>query len=258
MAINNQYSGKNIHQVWDEWIPRQREHFLRDHNFDVDRELWGGMSYNKLFSYLKPFIQDGENYLDKFTDAMAVHIVDGQYSKGGGIKGFFNKAKKIGSKGYDFTKKHASAGYEKTKEFAKEKIHNERKKIALRVLDETEDKVSGKYKKVLSNAGDIVVEEYAKGGKIGKFKEGDEVMVNDSGYVKYFSGFDVSKPATIRKVEKTKQGFFYGLTLANGDKPFNNAPESKLTLASEYATGGIIKSVQDFFTGTTSLKEIFN
>lgn len=85
---------------------------------------------------------------------------------------------------------------------------------------------------------------YAGGGKIAKFKEGDSVMVNDTGYVTYFSGFDISKPATIRKVEKTKQGYFYGLTLSDGKKPFNNAPESKLEIADELKAGGQIPSAR--------------
>jgi hypothetical protein len=80
---------------------------------------------------------------------------------------------------------------------------------------------------------------FADGGSVrgGKFNVGDTVMVNDSGYVKYFSEFDLSKPVTIISKNKTKlnragksfTAYSYGIQLADGRKPFNNAPEQLLT-----------------------------
>jgi len=85
----------------------------------------------------------------------------------------------------------------------------------------------------------------ADGGGVSKrgglYSVGDKVMVNDNGYVKYFHGFDLTKPATIISKGKVKSSrgivYFYGLELADGRKPFNNAPESLLTLV-KYAKGG--------------------
>ena len=82
-------------------------------------------------------------------------------------------------------------------------------------------------------------EKLADGGSVrgGKFNVGDTVMVNDTGYVKYFSEFDLSKPVTIISKNKTKlnkagksfTAYSYGIQLADGKKPFNNAPEQLLT-----------------------------
>jgi hypothetical protein len=77
-------------------------------------------------------------------------------------------------------------------------------------------------------------DEYKKGGQL---EVGDMVMVDDSGYAKYFSGFDVSKPAKIISKNKGKSfgkvKYFYGLETADGKKPFNQAIESMLTKVSK-------------------------
>lgn len=81
-----------------------------------------------------------------------------------------------------------------------------------------------------------------KGGRF-KFDIGDKVMVDDTGFVKKFEGFDLTKPATIRDRNKSKSGgktyYFYKLTMANGDKPFNQAEEDTLTIATMAGGGGI-------------------
>lgn len=84
-----------------------------------------------------------------------------------------------------------------------------------------------------------------KGGTTrgGMFEVGDLVMVDDSGYVKLFSGFDLSEPALIISKDKAKSSgkvvYFYGLQLGDGRKPFNKAPESKL-MKVEMADGGMM------------------
>jgi len=86
---------------------------------------------------------------------------------------------------------------------------------------------------------------FAKGGTTSSFmfEIGDKVMVDDSGYVKSFSGFDISKPATIIKRSKTKSGgktvVFYEIETANGERPFNSVRESKLSKAM-LAKGGMM------------------
>jgi hypothetical protein len=97
----------------------------------------------------------------------------------------------------------------------------------------------------------------AEGGYMargGKLEVGDTVMVDDSGYVKLFTGFDISKPAKIISKGKTKSNgkvvYFYGLETADGKKPFNNAPEWKLSKVSSdggmMAKGGITKSKEEY------------
>jgi hypothetical protein len=75
---------------------------------------------------------------------------------------------------------------------------------------------------------------FAKGGV---FEVGDLVMVDDSGYAKAFSGFDTTKPAKIISKDKKKVfgkvKYFYGLEMADGRKPFNDAQESMLTKIAE-------------------------
>jgi len=115
-------------------------------------------------------------------------------------------------------------------------------------------------------------DKYAKGGKL---EVGDMVMVDDSGYAKYFSGFDVSKPAKIISKNKGKSfgkvKYFYGLETADGKKPFNQAIESMLTKVSKdggmmedggmMADGGVMDvvnteviKVKGNIMGTTSLE----
>ena len=84
------------------------------------------------------------------------------------------------------------------------------------------------------------VKKMADGGimaKGGQLEVGDMVMVDDGGYVKLFSGFDTSQPAKIISKDKKKVfgkvRYFYGLEMADGKKPFNNAEESMLTKVSK-------------------------
>ena len=90
---------------------------------------------------------------------------------------------------------------------------------------------------------------FADGGMMargGIFEVGDMVKVDDNGYVKLFSGFDISQPAKIISKEKGKVfgkvRYFYGLETADGKKPFNKAQESMLTKSdfSTMADGGKI------------------
>lgn len=92
---------------------------------------------------------------------------------------------------------------------------------------------------------ETVAKEYSDGGGVGgkfKFNIGDKVMVNDNGYVKKFEGFDITKPVTIKDRSKSKLDgktyYFYQIETANGQIPFNNALEQKLTLANGEFSGG--------------------
>jgi hypothetical protein len=97
---------------------------------------------------------------------------------------------------------------------------------------------------------DYSVKKFAKGGTIvkkgGKFGINDMVMVDDSSYIKLFTGFDTTKPAKIIDVNKVKtsRGTFYtyGLEFEGGEKPFNYAMENKLSLVQgvKMADGGMM------------------
>lgn len=100
---------------------------------------------------------------------------------------------------------------------------------------------------VIKSALEKAKSKMAKGGGVrgGMFNIGDKVMVDDSGYVQFFSGFDLSKPATIISKNKVKTSsgikYTYGLELFDGKKPFNSALESKLSLVGSHAKGGGVK-----------------
>jgi hypothetical protein len=106
-------------------------------------------------------------------------------------------------------------------------------------------------------------DKYAKGGKL---EVGDMVMVDDSGYAKYFSGFDVSKPAKIISKNKGKSfgkvKYFYGLETSDGKKPFNQAIESMLTKVSKdggmMAKGGSIAQNTTVEVGEDKISVIKN
>jgi hypothetical protein len=78
-GIPNNYIGKMPEQVWNEWLPEQRIHFLKDHN------IYEG--YLTPDEILLPY-KDVESHpgLSKFKSELEKHISEGQYAKGGPIK----------------------------------------------------------------------------------------------------------------------------------------------------------------------------
>lgn len=93
------------------------------------------------------------------------------------LSGFWKKSKSVASSAYKKATPHVKAALEKTKEASKEaygkaegavkrKLHDERKKIALKVIAETKDMVTGKDEKDLAEALPIVSRKYARGGNI--------------------------------------------------------------------------------------------
>ena len=88
-----------------------------------------------------------------------------RFKKGGKVARFFNKAKELSEKGIAATK----AGFGKAKDKVKGKIHDHNKKIALKVIGETENKIyNTKYKKDLKKSGSLVNNFYKKGGKVNR------------------------------------------------------------------------------------------
>ena len=73
-AIKNQYHGKTATQVWNEWTPEQRRHFLSDHRDAV------GTDYNL------HIIEESASKLPSFVlKEIERHITRGQYAEGGTI-----------------------------------------------------------------------------------------------------------------------------------------------------------------------------
>ena len=97
----------------------------------------------------------------------------------GGLSKYWTKAKDLGKsayekatphvkKAYEATKEGATKAYGKTKSTVKQKIHDQKKKIALEVIEDTKDKVIDDKKAYtfIKNAEQIVEAEYKSGGKI--------------------------------------------------------------------------------------------
>lgn len=158
-----------------------------------------------------------------------------KYAFGGSVKNFFGKAKslakdatkhakkayKVGSKhaskayevgskhakvAYEATKKHSKEAYDKSKEYVDKKIHDQKKKIALEVLNDT-GSMYGVTKKqenlIIDPAYNLVYEKYESGGlatpsilsrseiesKLGRslsFWGENQVVVDGSTYQKVF------------------------------------------------------------------------
>jgi hypothetical protein len=118
------------------------------------------------------------------------------------VKGFFSKAKNLGSKGVDAAK----SGYSKAKQKTSTAIRDKKRQIAYEVLQETRALVpnSKVYKKanmmqssLLNEASNVVEEYYAKGSTISSsIKKGDFISVNRG-----ISGFKDSPYYSNKKFE---------------------------------------------------------
>lgn len=79
-----------------------------------------------------------------------------------GISGLASKSRDLAKAGYEKTKE----GIGKAKEYTKKQIHDQKKKIALEVIDDTKDKVgkNNKKKMILKASEEIVDKKYENGG----------------------------------------------------------------------------------------------
>lgn len=82
--IKNQYKGKTYCKVWDEWTPKQRRHFLKDHNVEYSSEC---------IKYTCKELHE-HNELSILT-ALKLHVKEGQYRKGGRVKETKAQKKKV-------------------------------------------------------------------------------------------------------------------------------------------------------------------
>lgn len=83
-GIPNNYEGKTPEQVWNMWTPDQREHFLADHYDVMDGKDLDAK--NKSFKSL--------NFLTQTQ--LELHIKQGQYAKGGGVRRVGNREYSLG------------------------------------------------------------------------------------------------------------------------------------------------------------------
>ena len=80
-SIPNNYENKSVAVVWEQWNRKQRAHFLRDHGFEDSDDL-----LNSTY----------DNLPQKVKNVEYKHIVEGQYSTGGGVgKSFLFESRTI-------------------------------------------------------------------------------------------------------------------------------------------------------------------
>lgn len=92
--IKNQYHGKTDSQMWTEWKPSQRKHFLHDHKSFLEEEAE---------KHGVPMLEDLEQYINSdykslpgpIKDQLFFHRYAGEYSKGGKVNNGMNKGGKI-------------------------------------------------------------------------------------------------------------------------------------------------------------------
>jgi len=97
-----------------------------------------------------------------------------------------NRTKKLGKGGDFFTKLKSGTkeAYDKSKKYTKDKIHDQKKKVALEVIDDTKDKVtSSKTKIVLKGAEEIVKDKYEGGGSVGSEEKAVRGILNSKGEI---------------------------------------------------------------------------
>lgn len=83
--IENQYRGKTAPQIWNEWSPNQRIHFLLDHDKEIN-ETWKRMG-NKIteLNSEKWYSNLYEELPEAIRQSLTAHILLSQYGKGGGV-----------------------------------------------------------------------------------------------------------------------------------------------------------------------------
>lgn len=261
-ALAQIYKTGTAKELWGAWTPDNRIHFLMDHSTEYF-ELMGDDFYksSKGFSALTY-----DTLPSPIRKSLLIHHAQGIYSDGGGIKSdnkinegidLFEDYENIPPKVQKILDKYADGFEEGDYDVLKKALSEVEKQgytfeyyLDGQAYDLRKIGEKGKSENMGMNAPSTSM---AGGGGIPgskkkaapKFAIGDKVMVDDTGYAKKFEGFDLTKPATIRDINKSKSGgktyYFYKLEMANGDKPFNQAEEDTLTLVS-MAGGGSIPS----------------
>jgi hypothetical protein len=169
-------------EYWNSLSIKQRDHFLKDHKNHFKRSSW--------LSWL------GKDFSELPTDVQKViaeHVKEGLYKKGGSFSEFLAKAKSKVDKTLSSAKKNtksvtetAKSKYSESKKYVADKVKDQKRKIALDVLDSTIRKTKNPKDKIsLKAAEEIVTDKYAEGGN---FDIGSEIVFFDKYYDKNREG----------------------------------------------------------------------
>lgn len=89
------YKGKTAQQIWDEWTPKQRAHFIKDHKIN---SATGSIAIPLKYR-LKAAYKSYDKLHPELQRILKEHIEDGQYKKGGKVKKTYkHKPKKHGTR----------------------------------------------------------------------------------------------------------------------------------------------------------------
>jgi len=169
-ALAKIYKTGTARELWEAWTPENRTHFLMDHAVEFFEIM--GDDYTKSANGFSVLSYD--TIPSPIKKSVLIHHAQGMYAGGGGIGGFWKATKKQTRSAYEKSKELAGKGYEKTKEgyqkakaYTEKKIHDQKRNIALDVLDETRGKVRSKQdSRMLNQAANLVEDQYANGGGI--------------------------------------------------------------------------------------------
>jgi len=126
---------------------------------------------NKLdsFEYMQFTNFTEKNKMSK-KDALQILInnVEGDYSQlSPKLRAIAKKNKMADGGVFQILKSKTKQGFGKAKDFTKKQIHDQKKKVALNVIDETKDKYKGTKEKMhLKAAEELVKDKFANGGKM--------------------------------------------------------------------------------------------
>jgi hypothetical protein len=123
-----------------------------------------------------------ENQLSTIFDKQGINArFEGIFKKGGRFDSIFNKAKELSKK-----------GYEKSKAYTKQKVKDAQRKVAVDVLNTTQNKVGTRDKDVLDKARVLVINKYQKGGTLVELEK--QIPVFERQHIKgYKAYYDAKK-----------------------------------------------------------------
>ena len=178
---------KKIDEIWNKIQPNYNQELKGNMYYSTLKEL---ISRNYIYANILKNFKPYRKY-QKFTNG-------GEFGGGGKTNSFFESAKQ-----------RLKKGYSSSKEYAKKKVDDFNKKIALDVIDKTKDKVANKEKIHLKAAEEIISNKYTNGGQFGGggsvTKKLKRIVRKGTKYGKL--AVKKAKPTAKRIVKKAKIGF---------------------------------------------------
>ena len=215
-ALAKIYEKGTAKQLWEAWNPTNRTHFLIDHSGQFFELM--GEDYGKSADAFMTLTYD--TLPSEIRKELLIHHAMGMYAKGGGIGKYWNQAKKTTKAAFNKSKELAGKGYDKTKEgfnkakaYTEEKIHNQKRNIAMDVLDETRGNADTKAdSRTLRIASNLVQENYAGGGstpsKLSPAKKKLQERINALKYAKTNAG-EAAQKNIQKKLDDLQKQFDY-------------------------------------------------